>query len=518
MKILVCGGAGFIGSNLLRLLHADDHVIATNLDLLTYAGRRENLRDLEGGARYDFVHGDICDVRLLDRILGGAGFDAIINLAAETHVDRSILGASAFARTNVVGTQTLLDAAVRHGVSRFLQVSTDEVYGDIPLEAPPATEASALRPSSPYAASKASADLMCLAAFRTHGLPVVITRCSNNYGPFQFPEKFLPMVVLRATRSLPVPIYGNGHNIRDWIHVDDHCRGILAALDRGSSGQVYNLGASCERTNLDVARVVLDHLGCSRDLLTFVEDRPGHDFRYALDFSKARDELGFLPILQFETALLATVQWYVQHPGSLDGKRPDEFARYFNDNYNSRGMTIPGEAGPVDSGKSFVHGPIDGVAVRHPESFEDARGWLAEFYRADEAPDGFLPQMGYVSMTRAGMDRGPHEHRLQTDAFFFGSSGTFRLVLWDNRADSATFGNRMVMDAGEGAAAVVLVPPGVVHAYCCISEGGGLVANLPDRLYRGTGRRDEVDEIRYENDPESPFMLDLAVFKIGCPK
>ena len=312
MRVLVTGGAGFIGTHLVYALHAGGNDV-TVLDLLTYAGCRENLADLQGGPRYRFVQGDIADGDLVDGLLA-QGFDAVVNAAAETHVDRSLHDPSAFLRTNVLGTQVLLDAARRHGTGRFVQVSTDEVYGDLGEGDPPFTEAHPLRPSSPYAASKAAADLLVLAAFRTFGQPVLVSRCSNNYGPFQFPEKFVPTVIHRALAGQDVPIYGTGDNVRDWIHVVDHCRGLLAVLLRGRPGETYNLGGACEVRNLDLARALLRELGRADDLLRFVADRQGHDRRYAMDFRKASGELGFTPSVPFRQGIRDTVAWYRDHP------------------------------------------------------------------------------------------------------------------------------------------------------------------------------------------------------------
>jgi dTDP-glucose 4,6-dehydratase len=319
MRVLVTGGMGFIGSNFVRLLLAERPGWEVwNLDALTYAGNPENLAELapaaEAEGRYRFVHGDIADEAMVASLLG-RNFGAVVNFAAESHVDRSIQSSAPFVRTNVVGTQVLLDAARRAGVPRFLQVSTDEVYGDLSADDPAFTEATPLAPSSPYSASKAAADHLVLAHHRTHGLDALITRCSNNYGPYQFPEKLIPLMIVNALAGKPLPVYGTGENVRDWIHVEDHCRGVLAVLEGGRGGEVYNLGGASERRNLDVVRQIVRHVGASDDLVHFVTDRPGHDRRYAIDFSRAESELGWRPTRTFEEGLEETVRWYLANRG-----------------------------------------------------------------------------------------------------------------------------------------------------------------------------------------------------------
>ena len=324
MNLLVTGGAGFIGSNLIRLILRDrPEARITNLDLLTYAGNPANLTGVERDPRYAFVQGDICDAPLVRELMEGQ--DAVLNLAAESHVDRSITEPAPFVRTNVVGTQVLLDAARDAGVPRFLQVSTDEVYGELPWVDPEAarpggpgwkaplrfTEDMALQPRSPYSASKASADLMALAYATTFAMDVVIARGSNNYGPRQHPEKLIPLMVTRAQAGRHLPVYGDGLNVRDWIHVEDFGRGLLAALEKGRPGEVYNFGGNAERTNLKVVRRILEILKAPETLVTFVDDRPGHDRRYAMDFTKAIRELGWEPDRRFDAGLEETVRWYV---------------------------------------------------------------------------------------------------------------------------------------------------------------------------------------------------------------
>jgi dTDP-glucose 4,6-dehydratase len=318
MRILITGGMGFIGSNFVRLVlgeRGDWEVF--NLDLLTYAGNPENLTGIveapERDGRYRFVRGDVADEDLVGELIGGTRFDAIVHFAAESHVDRSIQSAAPFVRTNVVGTQVLLDAAQEHGVARFLHVSTDEVYGDLEPNDPRFSEVTPLRPSSPYSASKAASDHLVLAYHRTHGMDVVITRCSNNYGPYQFPEKLIPLMITNGLAGRELPVYGRGENVRDWIHVEDHCRGVLAALERGAAGEVYNFGGDSERRNLDVVRNILRVLDLPEDRIRFVTDRPGHDLRYAIDFSKAEIEFGWRPTRDFDAGLADTVRWYIEN-------------------------------------------------------------------------------------------------------------------------------------------------------------------------------------------------------------
>jgi dTDP-glucose 4,6-dehydratase len=336
MNVLVTGGAGFIGSNLVRLLLAErPGWRVVNLDKLTYAGNAENLADLAGNPRYRFVRGDICDGRLVGELLRAEGIDAVMHLAAESHVDRSILEPAVFIDTNVRGTQVLLEAARELGVKRFLHVSTDEVYGSL---GPTGlfTETTPLAPTSPYSASKASSDLLALAYAHTFGLPVVVTRCSNNYGPYQFPEKLIPLMIANAMRELPLPVYGDGMNVRDWIHVEDHCRGLLAALERGEDGEVYNFGAASERHNLHIVKQVLGLLGKPESLIAFVKERPGHDRRYAIDASKAQAKLGWTPRHAFEDALAATVRWYVERRPWWERIISGEYLGYYERQYGGR--------------------------------------------------------------------------------------------------------------------------------------------------------------------------------------
>lgn len=327
-RILITGGAGFIGSNFIRYLLRDAQppLILVNLDLLTYAGNLQNLTEIEKDSRYTFVKGDIRDTNLVERLFSEYRFDTVVNFAAESHVDRSITQPQVFLSTNVLGTHTLLETArrfwseepenphcreYRAGV-RFLQISTDEVYGSLG-ESGVFTENTPLAPSSPYSASKASADLLVLAYHTTYGMPVNITRCSNNYGPYQFPEKLIPLMVSRAVNQEPLPIYGSGRQVRDWIFVEDHCRAILAVLQKGGIGEVYNVGAGSERSNLQIVRLILEQMGRPKSLITHVADRPGHDFRYAIDSHKLSSQLGWIPQVSFEEGMRQTIRWYLDH-------------------------------------------------------------------------------------------------------------------------------------------------------------------------------------------------------------
>jgi dTDP-glucose 4,6-dehydratase len=335
MNVLVTGGCGFIGTNLVRWLLANrPGWRIVNLDKLTYAGNPESLADLADHASYRFVRGDIANGPLVAELLATERIEAVLHLAAESHVDRSILGPAVFVETNVAGTQVLLDAARAHGLARFVHVSTDEVYGSL---GPTGlfTETTPLAPSSPYSASKAASDLLALAYGHTFGLPVVVTRCSNNYGPYQFPEKLVPLMIANALRDEPLPVYGDGQNVRDWIHVEDHCAGLVAALERGKPGEVYNLGAGNERRNLDLVHLVLELLGKPTSLIRFVKDRPGHDRRYAIDPAKAARELDFAPARRFEDALAATVAWYRENRGWWERVLSGEYRTWVERQYGS---------------------------------------------------------------------------------------------------------------------------------------------------------------------------------------
>jgi dTDP-glucose 4,6-dehydratase len=310
MKVLVTGGAGFIGSHFIRRLMSRRSLKRlVNLDKLTYAGHLDNLTEFNSDARYRFVRGDIADPTVVARAI--EGMDAVVNFAAETHVDRSIHDAAPFLHTNVVGTQVLLEAAKKSAVAKFLHISTDEVYGSIPKGFP--TESAPLEPSSPYSASKAAADHLVLAYHRTYGVPVMITRAANNYGPFQYPEKFLPLFITRALENQLLPLYGDGLNVRDWLHVEDHCAAIERVLLRGRSGEIYNIATEKGFTNLAVAKMLLKQLGKPTTLVKYVKDRPGHDRRYAMSVRKISRELGWKPRVSFEKGLPAMVRWYADH-------------------------------------------------------------------------------------------------------------------------------------------------------------------------------------------------------------
>jgi dTDP-glucose 4,6-dehydratase len=327
--LLVTGGAGFIGSNFIRHIlkeHPDWYIV--NLDKLTYAGNLENLKDVEDNPRYRFLRGDIADRELVDRLFREEKFDLVANLAAESHVDRSILDPAPFIKTNIKGTQVLLEAARQHGIRKFLQVSTDEVYGSLGPDDPPFTEESPIRPNSPYSASKAAADLMCRAYYVTYGLPVVITRCSNNYGPYQHPEKFIPTIILNALSDKPIPVYGDGQNVRDWIHVEDHCRALDLVLQKGQAGEVYNVGAKNEHNNLDIVKTILRLMNKPESLITFVKDRPGHDRRYAIEPSKIEAALSWQPRVDFTSGLKDLITWYIEHRPWWERVKSGEYRMY----------------------------------------------------------------------------------------------------------------------------------------------------------------------------------------------
>jgi len=326
MQVLITGGLGFIGSNLVRhFLHKYPDYTVINLDAVTYAGHPENLADLEKNPRYKFVKGSISDTTVVNEIISGAKFgpiDGVLNLAAESHVDRSITDPAIFVTTNVLGTQILLDATMRYGKIeangetkyriRYVQISTDEVYGSL---GPTGlfTEETPLAANSPYSASKAGSDLICRAYFHTFGLPVLITRCSNNYGPYQHPEKLIPLFITNAMRNKSVPVYGDGMNVRDWLHVEDHCEAIDAVFHRGQVGEVYNIGGNNERPNIEITKLILSELGKPESLINYVQDRLGHDRRYAIDSSKIQRQLGWSPKHTFETGIRGTIKWYLNN-------------------------------------------------------------------------------------------------------------------------------------------------------------------------------------------------------------
>ena len=335
MKILVTGGAGFIGSAFVRLLIGETDRNVVNLDKLTYAGNLENLAAVASSDRYRFVHGDICDAPLVDSVLASEHPDAIVHFAAESHVDRSILSPEPVIQTNFRGTFTLLEAARKHSIARFVHVSTDEVYGSLaaPLEA---TEEFPLNPSSPYSASKAGSDLLARSYFVTYRLPVVITRASNNYGPYQFPEKLIPLMIANALEDRSLPVYGDGMQVRDWLYVDDHCRGILAVLEKGRTGEIYNIGGNRSLPNLEVVHQVLALTGKPQSLIQYVTDRPGHDRRYALSSEKLMRETSWRPVMDFETGLARTIEWYRANPSWVAHVRSGEYRAYYETNYANR--------------------------------------------------------------------------------------------------------------------------------------------------------------------------------------
>lgn len=315
MKLLITGGAGFIGGNFVRhMVNKYPEYQIINLDALTYAGNLESMKDLEENPNYKFIKADITDASVMEKIFVEEGITHVAHFAAESHVDRSIENPGIFVHTNIVGTQVLLDCAKKFNITKHLQVSTDEVYGDLDFDPTTFfTEQTPLNPSSPYSASKAGADMLVLAYHETFGLPVNITRCSNNYGPYHFPEKLIPLTISRAMNDEKIPVYGNGGNVRDWLHVIDHCRAIDMVLHQGKLGEVYNVGGHNERTNLEVVKTILRTLDKSEDLIEFVEDRLGHDRRYAIDPDKLENELGFKPTYNFDTGIAQTVQWYVDN-------------------------------------------------------------------------------------------------------------------------------------------------------------------------------------------------------------
>jgi dTDP-glucose 4,6-dehydratase len=336
-RILVTGGCGFIGSNFIRhVLESEPDVSVINLDALTYAGNPANLADLASSPRYRFVHGDITDRACVTEAIG-KGVQSIIHFAAESHVDRSIHDSGPFLHTNVIGTQVLLDAArsERSVVERFVHVSTDEVYGSLG-ETGSFTEETPLAPNSPYAASKAAADLLVRSYAHTFGVPAVITRCSNNYGPYQFPEKFLPLFITNLLRDEPVPVYGDGLNVRDWIHVLDHCRAVAQVWKQGRVGEVYNIGGRYEKTNLELTHTLLHLLGKPTSLIRHVADRPGHDRRYAMDSSKIERELGWAPSVSFEQGLQETIEWYRSHQDWVSGVSSGEYRGYYERQYGKK--------------------------------------------------------------------------------------------------------------------------------------------------------------------------------------
>ncbi|WP_010632866.1 dTDP-glucose 4,6-dehydratase [Sporolactobacillus vineae] len=336
MRLLVAGGAGFIGSNFVHHMikfHPEDTVV--NYDLLTYAGNLENLKDIEDHPTYHFVHGDIRNRELLEYVFDQFDIDTVVNFAAESHVDRSITEPDLFVKSNVLGTQNLLDVAKSKQVTKYLQISTDEVYGSLGADGF-FTETTPLAPNSPYSASKASADLMVRAYYETYGMNINITRCSNNYGPYHFPEKLIPLVITNALEDKELPVYGDGQNIRDWLYVEDHCAAIDLVLHKGKPGEVYNVGGHNEKRNIDIVELIVDTLGKSCDLIKHVSDRPGHDRRYAIDPTKIETELGWKPQYTFETAIKKTIQWYLDYEDWWRKIKSGEYMDYYKKQYGSK--------------------------------------------------------------------------------------------------------------------------------------------------------------------------------------
>jgi len=339
-KILVTGAAGFIGSNFVRMYLNDkaytDKIVA--LDALTYAGNLANLTDFESNERLTFIKGDICDIELIDDIM--SDIDIVIHFAAESHVDRSIISSNDFIRTNIIGTQVLADAARKYKISRFQHVSTDEVYGSLGKTGL-FTESTPFAPNSPYAASKASSDLIMLAYHRTHSFPVVITNCSNNYGRFQFPEKLIPLFVTNLIEGKKVSVYGDGMQIRDWLHVDDHCRAIMAVLDKGREGEVYNIGGNNEQENISITKMIIAHLDKEESSIVYVEDRLGHDRRYAIDTTKIKDEIGWEPEVNFQEGMVDTINWYVNNIQWWQNIKSGSYMDYYEKQYINRTKHLP---------------------------------------------------------------------------------------------------------------------------------------------------------------------------------
>ena len=339
MNIIVTGGAGFIGSNFIFYMlkeHPADRIIC--LDALTYAGNLSTLAPILNDPRFRFVKADICDRDTVYKLFEEERPDYLVHFAAESHVDRSIVDPSVFVRTNVLGTEVLLDACVKYGIKRYHQVGTDEVYGDLPLDRPDLffTESLPLKASSPYSASKASADLLVLSYHRTFGLDVTLSRCSNNYGPYQFPEKMIPLMIANATADKPLPVYGEGINVRDWLYVEDHCRAIDLILRNSRSGEIYNIGGHNEMRNIDIVKIILKELGKPESLITFVKDRKGHDMRYAIDPAKIHNELGWLPETKFEDGIKKTIRWYLDNHAWWEEIVSGEYKEYYSRMYDNR--------------------------------------------------------------------------------------------------------------------------------------------------------------------------------------
>ena len=339
MKIIVTGGAGFIGGNFIHFMikkYSQYKIIC--LDNLTYAGNLETLKDVMENENFKFIKADITDRATIYKIFEEIKPNIVVNFAAESHVDRSIENPEIFLNTNIIGTNILLDACKKYGIDRYHQVSTDEVYGDLPIDRPDMffTEETKINPSSPYSASKASADLLVMSYYRTFNIPVTISRCSNNYGPYHFPEKLIPLMIINALNDKELPVYGNGKNIRDWLYVEDHCSAIDMIIHNGTVGQIYNIGGHNEKTNLDVVKTIVKELGKSDDLITYVKDRPGHDLRYAIDPTKINKELGWIPETEFEEGIKKTIQWYIDNKDWWTDIINGEYKKYYSKMYGDR--------------------------------------------------------------------------------------------------------------------------------------------------------------------------------------
>lgn len=340
MTIIVTGGAGFIGSNFVfHMLQAHPDYRIVCLDKLTYAGNLSTLEPVLQQDNFRFVKADICDRQAVDKLFQEEKPDIVVNFAAESHVDRSIENPGIFLETNIMGTAVLMDACRKYGIQRYHQVSTDEVYGDLPLDRPDLffTEETPLHTSSPYSSSKASGDLLVMAYYRTYGLPVTISRCSNNYGPYHFPEKLIPLMIANALADKPLPVYGNGENVRDWLYVEDHCRAIDLIIHNGKVGEVYNVGGHNEKRNIDIVRIICQELGKQESLIVHVEDRKGHDRRYAIDPAKIHKELGWLPETKFEDGIKKTIKWYLEHKKWWQDIINGEYQEYYAKMYGSKG-------------------------------------------------------------------------------------------------------------------------------------------------------------------------------------
>ncbi len=523
--VLVTGGAGFIGSNLIRYLINFGRYRVINFDKLTYAGNLESLRDIEPSPNYIFVQGDLRDGMTLLDLLHRYKCEGVFNLAAESHVDRSIGSPGDFVQTNVVGTFELLEASREYWQAldeqqsdrfRFVHVSTDEVFGSLGDDGL-FTESMPFAPNSPYSASKASSDHFVRSYHKTFALPTITTHCSNNYGPYQFPEKLIPLMISKAVTGKSLPVYGSGLNVRDWLHVEDHCAALTLIMESGRIGETYNIGGGAERSNLDVVHKICETVDrltsaerSSTELIEFVRDRPGHDFRYAIDASKLSKDLGWKPSVTFDQGIESTVQWYLDNEWWVESTREKGYDGQrlgVNGSGGSKASDLLDDSIDSDSETNPNLQCFEGVVFQPLRRHGDSRGWLVELFRNDEVPSGNEPVMAYFSMTMPGVARGPHEHVDQSDLFGFFGPGDFRLYLWDSRPDSATFGERFQCVVGQSNPQSVIVPPGVVHAYKNISLHQGVVFNAPNRLYAGNGKREPVDEIRHENIEGTQYQL-----------